>query len=241
MLAVLILIVSLILTGCFSSKQYQTKPDYAVTEQVAQSFLDYYSRGELDKALDHVADDAVVSTDSGEMEGKATIGEMIKLNRQKDNSIEILENSKVAESKISYIIANRIPLFKIAGVDVVKTKETFEVQDGKIVRWEIKHLKESVDLIEKVAVGTTGLELQVNEDKIVVANIMAKSPASNSDIKKGDTILSIDGVTLEEMKYGAEEIPYRMIGEVGSRVELEVNRGTETFDVRLRRVNINDL
>lgn len=240
-LLVLILVLSLMLAGCVSSNEYQTKPDYAITEQVTQSFLDYYSRGEIEKALGHVAEDAILSTDSGEMEGKSTIKEMIKLNREKDNTIEVLENSKIDDSRISYIIANRIPLFQIAGVEVVKTKEKFEVQDGKIVKWEIKHLKESVDLIEKVAVGTTGLELQVTDDKIVVKDIRKKTPADNSDIKKGDIILSIDGIALKDMKYGAEEIPYRMIGEVGSRVKLEVSRGTETFEVNLRRINMNDL
>lgn len=232
---------SLILTGCISSKEYQTKPDFAITEQVTLSFMDYYSRGEIEKAMEHVADDAALSTDSGQLEGKEAIKEIIKLNLEKDNGTEILEKQKIDESQITLIVANKIPLFQIAGIDIIKTKEKFEVQDGKIVRWEIQHLKESVDMIEKVAVGTTGLEADVQGGKIVVTNIMDKSPAENADIQRGDIILSIEGVELKDMTYGGEEIPYRLIGEVGSRVRLEISQGTKTSEVRLRRVHISDL
>jgi len=238
---ILIISISLLLTGCFSTKNYQTKPDYAITEQVTGSFLDYYSRGEIDNAIEHVADDAEMSTDSGQMEGIEVIKQMISLNYEKDNSIEILETQKIDESKITYIIANKIPLFQIAGIDIIKTKEMFEVQDGKIVRWEIKHLKESVDMIEKVAVGTIGLEAEAQDGKIVVTKITDKSPAENADIQSGDIILSIDGVELKDMKYGGEEIPYRLIGEVGSRINLEISQGAETSEVKLRRVHISDL
>ncbi len=240
-LLILVITMSLILTGCISSKDYQTKPDYGITEQVTLSFMDYYSRGEIEKAIEHVADAAALSTDSGQMEGKDAIRDMIRLNLEKDNGIEILEKQKIDESQITLIVANQIPLFQIAGIDIIKTKEKFEVQDGKIVRWEIQHLKESVDMIEKVAVGTIGLEANVQDGKIVVTKIMDKSPATNADIQTGDIILSIDGVELKDMTYGAEEIPYRLIGEVGSRVNLEISQGTETSEVRLRRIHISDL
>lgn len=240
-LLILVVTISIILTGCISSKKYQTKPDYSITEQVTLSFMDYYRQGEIEKALEHVADDARISTDSGQMEGKEHIEQMIRLNREKDNTIEILEKNKIDESKITFIVANQIPLFQIAGIEIIKTKEKFEVQDGKIVQWEILHLKESVDMIEKVAVGTTGLEAKVQDNKIVVTNIVDKSPAQNADIQVGDIILSIDGVELQDMTYGEEEIPYRLIGEVGSRVDLEISRETEASEVRLRRVHISDL
>ncbi len=240
-LLILVIAISLILTGCISTKEYQTKPDYDITEQVTLSFMNYYSQGEIERAMEHVAGDAILSTDSGQMEGKEVIEEIIKLNIEKDNGIEILEKQKIDESKITLIVANKIPLFQISGIDIIKTKEKFEVQDGKIVRWEIQHLKESVDTIERVAVGTTGLEASVQDGKIVVTNILDNSPAKNTDIQIGDIILSIEGVELKDMTYGEEEIPYRLIGEVGSRVNLEIKQGTETSEVRLRRVHISDL
>ena len=70
---------------------------------------------------------------------------------------------------------------------------------------------------------------------------MEKTPAKLLDIQIGDIILSIDGVELKDMKYGEQEIPYRLIGEVGSRVEMEISRGSETHVVKLRRVNITEL
>ncbi|MGI6451334.1 MAG: PDZ domain-containing protein [Desulfitobacteriia bacterium] len=235
-----ILVLSLALSGCSSGK-YKTKPDFNITEQVALSFMDAYMQGELAKAMEHVAEECVLSTDSGQMKGKATISEMLQINIDKENKMEIAGKKKIDNSKISLTIDNRIPLFQLAGVDVVKTLERFEVQDGKIVEWEIKHLKESVDLIEQVSSGTTGLEAEVKDGKIVVTKVMPKSPAAFEAIRVGDIILSINGTELKDMKYGAEEIPYRLIGQPGSVVQFKIDNGKEVFEVNLKRVKINDL
>ncbi len=238
--SILIIGLSISLTGCTSGK-YKTKPDYKITEQVTQSFMDAYMQGDLNKAMSHVAEDAILSTDSGQMQGKATIAEMLQLNIDKQNKMEIAEKNKIDNSKMTLIIKNNIPLFQLAGVDVIKTKEKFEVQDSKIVRWEIKHLKESVDLIEKMASGTTGLEAEVKDGQIVVTKVMLKTPAAYEEIKVGDVILSINGTELKDMAHGAEEIPYRLIGEPGSKVQLEIKSGTEIMAVDIKRININDL
>lgn len=237
----IVLIIFLLLSGCLPTKKYETKPDYAVTEQVALEFMGFCSRGELDQALQYVSDEVILSTDSGQMKGKEVIKEMLKVNCDKDNQIEVLEKKKIDNSKIELIVSNKIPLFQIAGVDVIKTKETLEVQDGKIVKWEIKHLKESVDLVAKVASGTPGVETEVKEGQIVITKVLDKTPARHAGLKKGDIILAIDGLELKDMKYGEEEIPYRMIGEVGSYVNLEISRDGETFDLDLRRVDIDEL
>lgn len=238
--SILIIGLSLSLIGCTSGK-YKTKPDYKITEQVTQSFMEAYRQGDVEKAMAHVSEDAILSTDSGQMQGKETIVELLQLNIDKQNTMEIAEKKKIDNSKISLIVKNKIPLFQLAGVDLIKTKEKFEVQDSKIVRWEIKHLKESVDLIAKISSGTTGLEAGVKDGQIVVTKVMLKTPAAYEEIKVGDIILSINGTELKDMAYGAEEIPYRLIGEPGSKVELKIKSGTEIMTVDLRRVNINDL
>ncbi len=68
---------------------------------------------------------------------------------------------------------------------MVKTLEKFEVQDGKIVEWEIKHLKESVDLIEQVVFGYYRLEAEVKDGKIVVTKVIPRSPAAFEAIRAG--------------------------------------------------------
>ncbi|NLP44414.1 MAG: PDZ domain-containing protein [Peptococcaceae bacterium] len=233
------LALSMALTGCTS--KYQTKPDYQITEKVATDFMTAYQRGDLAAAMENVAEDAVLSTDTGNMKGKSTIEELLKLNIEKENTMEIAGKEKIDESKIALTIDNKIPLFKLAGVDVIKTVETFEVQDGKIVKWEIKYLKESVDFVEKASAGTTGLEAEVRDGKIVVTHVMPKSPAAFEQIKVGDTILTIDGTELKDMRYGAEELPYRLIGQVGTKVDLKIKSDEEEFEVTLTRVDINSL
>ncbi len=236
---IMAMVLTLSLSGCAS--KYKTKPNYDITEQVTMSFMNAYMQGDIDKAMENVAEEAILSTDSGQMKGKATIAEMLKINIEKENKMEIAEKAKIDDSKTSLTINNKIPLFQLAGVDVVKTRETFEVQDSKIVKWEIKHLKESVDLIESVATSTIGIETEVKDGKIVVTRVIEKTPAAAEEIKKGDIIETIDGIALKDMKHGAEEIPYRLIGEVGTRVELKMTRGTESTTVKLTRVNINDI
>lgn len=239
MTILLIMLLGLSLFGC-SSRKFETKPDYALTEEVTLRFMQAYAEGDIDKAIFEVDEEAILVTESGNMKGKETIAEMLRINIEKENEMEISEKKKIDNSKIFLIINNKIPLFRLAGVDVVKTKETFEVQDGKIVKWEIKHLKESLDLIAKMASGTTGIEADVKDDKIIVRHVAANTPAASAEIRAGDVIQSIDGVKLSEMKYGKDELAYRLIGEVGSKVELELLQGTEVKKVNLKRININE-
>ena len=234
------LALSMALTGCASSK-YKTKPDYQITEKVALDFMAAYQKGDLAAAMENVADDAILSTDTGNMKGKESIEGMLKLNIEKENTMEIIGKEKIDESKIVLTIDNKIPLFQIAGVDSIKTAETFEVQDGKIVRWEIKYLKESVDFVEQVSAGTTGIEAEVRDGQIVVTRVIPKSPAAYEQIKVGDIILAIDGVELKDMRYGAEEIPYRLIGRFGTEVDLKIKSDSEEYEVTLTRVNVNSL
>lgn len=240
LLIVLVVAISILLTGCVPTK-YETKPDFAITQQVSLGFIESYSQGEIEKAMEYVAEKATLSADGELLKGKDNIEAMITHNYEKDNRVEVLEQNKIDNSMIEFIVANQIPLFQIAGIDVIKTKERFEVQDGKIVRWKIDHLKESVDMIEKVAVGSTALEVEVQDGQMVVTQVMDNSLAKTMGIQKDDVIVSIDGVRYEDMKYGEAEIPYRLIGEVGSRVELKVSRASEVSVINLRRVHINDL
>lgn len=235
LLVLFLLVTALTFSGC------SDPADYKLTEEVVLKFMEANIKGDVNTALEYVSQEAVLVTDGGRLKGKDKFGEMIKLNVEKHNSMEILEKQKIDNSKIMLIIANRIPLFQIAGVDLIKTKEIFHVKDGKIVKWDIKYDKDSMDLIESVASGTVGIETEEKNGKIVVKNCAENSPAARENIQKGDIILAIDGVELKDMKYGYEEVPYRLVGRVGSRVDLKMQRGTEVFVVTLTRVNIEDL
>lgn len=237
---VIAMVSSLILTGCSASGKYKTKPDYSITEQVAMSFMDAYMNGDADKALEYIAEDCVLSTDTGDMKGKQAVAELIKLNNEKQNKMAVSEKNRIEDSTIMLIVDNTIPLFQLAGIENVKTRERIEVQDSLIVKWEVKYLKESVDYIEQAASGATGLDVEVKDGSIIVRNVIKKSPADYQGIKPGDIIESINGTTLKDMKYGAEEIPYRLIGQVGSRVEIVLSREAETRTVKLTRVSEKD-
>ncbi len=130
---ILFLIIGLLLTalsGCSGTK-YKTKPDYNTTEQVTLNFMNSYMQGNLDQAMQNVAEEAVLSTDSGQMKGKATIAELLQINIDKQNKMEIADKKKIDNSKITLTINNTIPLFQLAGVDVVKTKRLLKCKTEK--------------------------------------------------------------------------------------------------------------
>lgn len=73
-------------------------------------------------------------------------------------------------------------------------------------------------------------------DKIMVLSPIKGSPAEEAGILPGDLIVSVDGViyTAEEMTVASNKIK----GEVGTTVQIEVLRGSETLNFELKRENI---
>ncbi|MFA6807541.1 MAG: PDZ domain-containing protein [Eubacteriales bacterium] len=236
-----IIMITVSLSGCSKYSEFlpykaKNPADYEITQKVATEFMNANIAGDVDKAMKNVYEKAQLATDDGDTKGAESIAEFIKVNNQ-NNSMEILGTEKVSESKIRFTIGNKLPLFEIAGIDILTTLETIEVQDSMVIKWEVKQSYESKEMIEKKALGTIGIEVKENDGKVEISNIYNDAPADVANLKRGDVILAINGIKYENMKYGFEEVPYRLVGEVGSKVTLTIMRKDNTFDVEMTRIN----
>lgn len=75
-----------------------------------------------------------------------------------------------------------------------------------------------------------------DSNKVMVLSPIKGSPAEKAGILPGDLIISVDGVqySADEMSVAASKIK----GEEGSKVKVEILRGTETLNFELTRENI---
>lgn len=91
-------------------------------------------------------------------------------------------------------------------------------------------------------VGSTGIAAIWHEQsgRVRVANVAPESPAKEAGIKRGDSILSIDG---KEMlgAIGYRELEAILDGQVGTKVSLAISSGGEVKRVQLeRKAMVND-
>jgi carboxyl-terminal processing protease len=78
-----------------------------------------------------------------------------------------------------------------------------------------------------------GIEMGYLDNKIVVKKIFDDSPASRSDLQKGDFIVGVDGEDMREASVGEAAINIR--GQAGTTVVLTVERGEDEIDVSIQR------
>lgn len=99
------------------------------------------------------------------------------------------------------------------------------------------------ELIVNVTGDFVGIGVYIYKDKdgnLIVLAPMENSPSEEAGIEAGDIILTIDGENCNEMDINVASSKIK--GEAGSTVELEIQRGTETFKktVTRRTVEIKD-
>lgn len=83
-----------------------------------------------------------------------------------------------------------------------------------------------------------GVEFIIQDDVLRVWNAIAGGPAERSGIRAGDHILQVDGEPIGGPELTNAEVMKRLKGPEGSEVQLLLQRGDQTFDVRLVRDKI---
>jgi carboxyl-terminal processing protease len=100
---------------------------------------------------------------------------------------------------------------------------------------ELKILADTVTG-EFVGVGLT-VSLDPNSREWIVEDIFAESPAANAGVKKKDVVVSLNGKPTPQIN-PATAAPY-LIGPAGSKLSVQVRRGTQKLTYTLVRENIN--
>ena len=70
------------------------------------------------------------------------------------------------------------------------------------------------------------------ENNLIVAGIIAGSPASNEDIRVGDKIVSINGLLINQLT--KSKIKELILGKKSSEVELQLKRGTDLLSKKIK-------
>lgn len=76
----------------------------------------------------------------------------------------------------------------------------------------------------------------LNEDAIAIYRVNPDSPAAQADLRAGDLIVGVEGLTVTAAAY--QEALDKVLGEEGTEVRLTIRRGEETLEKRVTRAKV---
>lgn len=91
------------------------------------------------------------------------------------------------------------------------------------------------DIVEGSFFGI-GVQIMSESGQIVIISPIADTPAEKAGLLPNDIILEADGVVLTDMN--TNEVVTYIRGEVGTTVDLKIQRGSSTFNVSIERAEI---
>ena len=137
-------------------------------------------------------------------------------------------------------------LFYIETLDYVKTKYPFEILDRELINNSIKgmlqgldensnyYTKEEADVILKGLLGNyagIGVVIENQEGNIIVNSVMKNSPAEKSGLKKGDIIVSVDNIKINDLSL--EDVSNLIRGLPDTKVKLGIIRNNSPKPIYL--------
>jgi len=240
-LLILLLIISIMITGCSNNNDIALQnSDQKI---IAESFIEYYNKGDADSVIRLLSNDIVTEQKLGDQESKSmdvkSVHEYIKHNILWNHNIKILKWTNASGDIISMQIEESGDEYKIIGIDAIQEDMTFEIKDGKIIKIRTVIDKSTVDQIILKESGGIGVNIEVSPNFITVNEIAPGLPADEAGLKKGDKIIAIDGIDCSTMREG--EGLLRLRGPVNSKVTLTISRGDneEPFDIVVERVDLS--
>ena len=87
--------------------------------------------------------------------------------------------------------------------------------------------------------GGIGVEVTRDEEgHFVIATVYPDNPAAEAGLMVGDIIVAVDGVVMDTSAADMNQLLSAVRGEIGTPVTLTIQRGTQTFEVRLIRAEV---
>lgn len=163
----------------------------------------------------------------------------------------------VRDPDIYFLIKKNFTIFSDVYREV-STNYVDEVNPEKLMRTGINSMLESLDpytvlidesqqetmnIITRGSYGGVGMEVGFKGDRIVVVSPMEGYSAYRKGIRSGDEIVSIDGISVENMSPG--DVQEMTLGEPGTTVSITINRyGLDqhlTFDLKRERIEVKNI
>lgn len=112
----------------------------------------------------------------------------------------------------------------------------FTLEGSKISSIEFERDQEDEKLMDRKMEGIIGVVVYNDNGSVRIKECDSGLPAEKAGLLIEDMIEAVDGIRIEEMKYGMDEVLYRMRGQVGDKINLTINRNGIVFDLEIERV-----
>lgn len=160
---------------------------------------------------------------------------LIAASKSDDDYFEISKNLRIMASVYEKLNSNYVD----------------ELLPGKIMKTGINAMLKSLDPytvyiseseIEDFRFATTGeyggigATIKIKEQRVLVTELYENSPATTSDLRVGDQLISIDGITLENLSI--DEIGTLLKGAAESEIMLSIVRENQDIDIKIVRKDI---
>ena len=160
---------------------------------------------------------------------------LIAASKSDDDYFEISKNLRIMASVYEKLNSNYVD----------------ELLPGKIMKTGINAMLKSLDPytvyiseseIEDFRFATTGeyggigATIKIKEQRVLVTELYENSPATTSDLRVGDQLISIDGITLENLSI--DEIGTLLKGAAESEIVLSIFRENQDIDIKIVRKDI---
>ena len=160
---------------------------------------------------------------------------LIAASKSDDDYFEISKNLRIMASVYEKLNSNYVD----------------ELLPGKIMKTGINAMLKSLDPytvyiseseIEDFRFATTGeyggigATIKIKEQRVLVTELYENSPATTSDLRVGDQLISIDGITLENLSI--DEIGTLLKGAAESETVLSIVRENQDIDIKIVRKDI---
>lgn len=242
---VIMLTLILPLLGC---GRVAETPEPAKPESVVQSFEEALFGGDVDICLSLVSDDMVFRQDPAGLtfKGKEQINGILSFLAGWNFNWSATSPYNIDGNKVTFSANMRSDHYELFGVEQVRARLEFVVQDGKIDSFIIIENEDDSAKLDELSRGSIGTQLEMGvreaEKGIRVLEVTENSPAQEAGIKAGDLIVTIDRHSCSQMTK-PQEAQLRLMGRVGSQVSLTIAREgmTTPINMEIRRAELSGL
>jgi len=237
LITVLLVTAILMLAGC--NKKVEKESNELGNAEIIKNFYTAYVAGDFATALDLCAEDIEFFEDGSEIVGKEDLENYLKNGWNLEYEVNIVEIKEETDDTVKLVAENIDYFSRLKGYTLL-THEEFLLENGKIKKVFITMDEESLRNAEKTIAGRIGIQVKDIEGRLFVGDVVPDSPAAQAGIRTDEEIIAVDGVEYSAMRQKMSEAFWRVVGPVGTEVELTLIKENETepYLVKVTRVEL---